>query len=61
MDIVDKLKNEARREPHEPIWRETIAEIQSLRIQLKQAQAEEETRQRVLKRRDELIGLENAE
>jgi len=31
MDIVAKLKIEARREPHEPIWREAIAEIERLR------------------------------
>ena len=30
MDILYQLKIEARREPHEPIWREAIAEIERL-------------------------------
>lgn len=31
-DILDKLRIEAQREPHEPIWREAIEEIQVLRV-----------------------------
>lgn len=31
MDILDRLKIEARREPHEPIWRDAIVEIETLR------------------------------
>ena len=33
-DILDRLRIEAQREPHEPIWREAIAEIQSLRLRV---------------------------
>lgn len=33
-DILDKLRIEAQKEPHEPIWREAIAEIQSLRLRV---------------------------
>lgn len=33
MDILHRLKIEARREPHEPIWREACAEIETLRKQ----------------------------
>lgn len=31
MDIIDRLSIEARKEPHEPIWRDAIAEIARLR------------------------------
>ena len=31
-DVIDRLRIEAQREPHEPIWREAIAEIQTLRV-----------------------------
>lgn len=31
MDILDKLRNESQREPHEPIWIEIINEIKRLR------------------------------
>jgi hypothetical protein len=30
MDIIDRLIIEARREPHEPIWREAVSEITRL-------------------------------
>ena len=33
-DIIDRLRIETQREPHEPIWREAIAEIQSLRLRV---------------------------
>jgi hypothetical protein len=29
MDIIDRLRIEAKREPHEPIWRDAIAEIEN--------------------------------
>ena len=31
MDIIDRLRIEAKREPHEPIWRDAITEIERLR------------------------------
>lgn len=31
VDIIDKLRIEANREPHEPVWREAIDEIMILR------------------------------
>lgn len=34
IDIIDRLRIEAQKEPHEPIWREAIAEIQSLRLRV---------------------------
>jgi hypothetical protein len=34
MDILDRLKTEARKEPNEPIWRDAIAEIQRLQSAL---------------------------
>ena len=30
-DIIERLRIESRREPHEPIWRDAIAEIEALR------------------------------
>ena len=34
MDIIDKLRIEAQREPHEPIWRDAMEEIQILRVRV---------------------------
>ena len=34
VDIIDKLRIEAQKEPNEPIWREAIAEIQTLRVRV---------------------------
>lgn len=33
-DILDKLRIEAQREPHEPIWRDAMEEIQILRVRV---------------------------
>lgn len=30
-DIIERLRIESRREPHEPIWRDAIDEIEALR------------------------------
>ena len=30
-DIIERLRIESRREPHEPIWRDAIDEIKALR------------------------------
>lgn len=57
MDIVIRLKNEARNEPSEPIWREAIAEIEKLRLQVKQFEEQKATKQRVLDRRDEILAV----
>ena len=34
VDIIDKLRIEAQREPHEPIWRDAMEEIQILRVRV---------------------------
>ena len=34
MDIIDKLRIEAQKEPHEPIWREAMGEILGLRLRV---------------------------
>jgi len=57
LDIVIRLKNEARNEPSEPIWREAIAEIEKLRLQVKQFEEQKATKQRVLDRRDEILAV----
>ena len=36
-DIIERLRIESRREPHEPIWRDAIDEIESLRGALEEA------------------------
>lgn len=33
-DILDKLRIEAQREPHEPIWREAMGEVLGLRLRV---------------------------
>ena len=33
-DIIERLRIESRREPHEPIWRDAIDEIKALRADL---------------------------
>ena len=33
-DIVERLRIESRREPHEPIWRDAIDEIEALRAEV---------------------------
>ena len=33
-DIIERLRIESRREPHEPIWRDAIDEIEALRADL---------------------------
>jgi len=35
IDVVERLRIEARREKHEPIWRDAIAEIERTRSALK--------------------------
>ena len=32
-DIIERLRIESRREPHEPIWRDAIDEIEALRAE----------------------------
>ena len=34
MNIIERLRIESRREPHEPIWRDAIDEIKALRADL---------------------------
>ena len=34
IDIIDRLRIESRREPHEPIWRDAINEIEALRAEV---------------------------
>lgn len=34
MNVIDRLRIEANQEPHEPIWTDAIAEIQSLQTTL---------------------------
>lgn len=34
MDIIDRLRIEANREPHEPVWVDAIIEITRLRTEL---------------------------
>lgn len=34
MNIIERLHIEARREPHEPIWRDAIDEIKALRAEV---------------------------
>jgi hypothetical protein len=33
-DIIERLRIESRREPHEPIWRDAIDEIEALRAEV---------------------------
>ena len=33
-DILDKLRIEAQKEPHEPIWREAMGEVLGLRLRV---------------------------
>lgn len=33
-DIIERLRIESRREPHEPIWRDAIDEIEALRVEV---------------------------
>ena len=33
-DILDRLRIEAQREPHEPIWREAMGEVLGLRLRV---------------------------
>ncbi len=33
-DIIERLRIESRREPHEPIWRDAIEEIEHLRAEV---------------------------
>ena len=33
-DIIERLRIESRREPHEPIWRDAIDEIKALRAEV---------------------------
>ena len=37
-DIIERLRIESRREPHEPIWRDAIDEIEALRGALEEAE-----------------------
>ena len=34
IDIIERLRIESRREPHEPIWRDAIDEIEALRAEV---------------------------
>jgi hypothetical protein len=58
VDIVIRLRNEARNEPSEPIWREAIAEIEKLRLQVKQFEEQKATKQRVLDKRNEILSAD---
>jgi hypothetical protein len=33
-DIIERLRIESRREPHEPIWRDAVDEIEALRAEV---------------------------
>jgi hypothetical protein len=33
-DIIERLRIESRREPHEPIWRDAIDEIEALQAEM---------------------------
>jgi folylpolyglutamate synthase/dihydropteroate synthase len=39
-DIIERLRIESRREPHEPIWRDAIDEIEALRAEVTALQRE---------------------
>ena len=39
-DIIERLRIELRREPHEPIWRDAIDEIEALRADVERLRAD---------------------
>ena len=39
-DIIERLRIELRREPHEPIWRDAIDEIEALRAEVERLRAD---------------------
>ena len=39
-DIIERLRIESRREPHEPIWRDAIDEIEALRAEVGRLRAD---------------------
>lgn len=41
-DIIERLRIESRREPHEPIWRDAIDEIEALRAEVDVASVQPE-------------------
>jgi chromosome segregation ATPase len=51
-DIIERLRIESRREPHEPIWRDAIDEIEALREALAALKAENARLRQVLKDAD---------
>lgn len=48
-DIIERLRIESRREPHEPIWRDAIDEIEALRAEVDVLKAENEKLREALK------------
>ena len=41
-DIIGRLRIESRREPHEPIWRDAIDEIEALRAEVESLRTDAE-------------------